>query len=305
MHQLGYKDLVTFTSTNDKGDIVYHTNVMMAIGTGAQPCGPAPTFPPRWQPGSRPLVPRCPLPTSPCGCRCCAQFVSPLPSAGHYGPFFRCPCLRACVRPWLACPLPVPATYADVAVVCLESVEDEAERRNLQQKLSKTHTIVDITREQARLSRTRVSKLCLHGSSCCLGSCRAELLAPACWWTLQLLVVWAQAGTSQPHWRPAQGSHLNCRAQRARRRQMKHLRRCSNFWHFELCLGEQSGAGVGCSCTRAVVPGTESTRASLPLQMAALCGNVLELEDGRGLPVMAMSTRAYNAFTDDQKKVLR
>ena len=40
-------------------------------------------------------------------------------------------------------------------------------------------------------------------------------------------------------------------------------------------------------------------------QMAALCGNVLELEDGRGLPVLAMSTRAYNAFTDDQKKVLR
>lgn len=25
--------------------------------------------------------------------------------------------------------------------------------------------------------------------------------------------------------------------------------------------------------------------------MAALCGNVLELEDGRGLPVMAMSTQ--------------
>ena len=40
-------------------------------------------------------------------------------------------------------------------------------------------------------------------------------------------------------------------------------------------------------------------------QMAALCGNVLELEDGRGLPVLAMSTRAYNAFTDDQKRVLR
>ena len=26
-------------------------------------------------------------------------------------------------------------------------------------------------------------------------------------------------------------------------------------------------------------------------QMAALCGNVLELEDGRGLPVLAMSTQ--------------
>lgn len=40
-------------------------------------------------------------------------------------------------------------------------------------------------------------------------------------------------------------------------------------------------------------------------QMAALCGNVLELEDDRGLPVMAMSTRAYNAFTLDQKNTLR
>lgn len=108
VEQLGYKDLVTFTSTDGQGGTVYHTNVMMAIGT-------------------------------------------------------------------------------DVAVVCLESVADEAERRNLAQKLGKTHTIVDITRQQ----------------------------------------------------------------------------------------------------------------------MAALCGNVLELEDGRGLPVLAMSTQAYNAFTADQKKVLR
>ncbi|EFN55864.1 hypothetical protein CHLNCDRAFT_145449 [Chlorella variabilis] len=106
--QLGYNDLVTFTSSDAGGGTVYHTNVMMAIGT-------------------------------------------------------------------------------DVAVVCLESVEDEGERRNLQQKLGQTHTIVDITRQQ----------------------------------------------------------------------------------------------------------------------MAALCGNVLELEDGRGLPVLAMSTQAYNAFTEDQKRVLR
>jgi hypothetical protein len=40
-------------------------------------------------------------------------------------------------------------------------------------------------------------------------------------------------------------------------------------------------------------------------QMAALCGNVLELEDGRGLPVLAMSSRAYHAFTPDQRKQLR
>lgn len=40
-------------------------------------------------------------------------------------------------------------------------------------------------------------------------------------------------------------------------------------------------------------------------QMDALCGNALELEDGRGLPVMAMSTQAYNAFTPEQRKVMR
>ena len=40
-------------------------------------------------------------------------------------------------------------------------------------------------------------------------------------------------------------------------------------------------------------------------QMDALCGNVLELQDGKGLPVLAMSTQAYNAFTDDQKKTMR
>ncbi|KAL3139071.1 hypothetical protein ABBQ32_005868 [Trebouxia sp. C0010 RCD-2024] len=40
-------------------------------------------------------------------------------------------------------------------------------------------------------------------------------------------------------------------------------------------------------------------------QMDALCGNVLELEDGKGLPILAMSSQAYNAFTNDQKKVMR
>ena len=40
-------------------------------------------------------------------------------------------------------------------------------------------------------------------------------------------------------------------------------------------------------------------------QMAEMCGNVLELEDGRGVPILAMSTRAYNAFSDDQRKILR
>lgn len=39
-------------------------------------------------------------------------------------------------------------------------------------------------------------------------------------------------------------------------------------------------------------------------QMDSFCGNVLELEDGRGLPIMAMSTQAYNAFTEDQRKTI-
>lgn len=40
-------------------------------------------------------------------------------------------------------------------------------------------------------------------------------------------------------------------------------------------------------------------------QMDALCGNVLELQGGTGLPVMAMSSQAYNAFTPEQRAVMR
>eukprot|EP00775_Hariotina_reticulata_P003023 gene3023-3304_t len=40
-------------------------------------------------------------------------------------------------------------------------------------------------------------------------------------------------------------------------------------------------------------------------QMDALCGNVLELQGGLGLPVMAMSSQAYHAFTPDQRQVMR
>jgi len=36
-----------------------------------------------------------------------------------------------------------------------------------------------------------------------------------------------------------------------------------------------------------------------------LCGNVLELQGGKGLPVMAMSSQAYHAFTPEQRKVMR
>lgn len=40
-------------------------------------------------------------------------------------------------------------------------------------------------------------------------------------------------------------------------------------------------------------------------QMDALCGNALEVQNEKGLPVMAMSTQAYNAFTDEQRKAIR
>ncbi|GBF99812.1 hypothetical protein Rsub_12565 [Raphidocelis subcapitata] len=40
-------------------------------------------------------------------------------------------------------------------------------------------------------------------------------------------------------------------------------------------------------------------------QMDALCGNVLELRGGHGLPVLAMSTQAHNAFTEDQRRAMR
>ncbi len=40
-------------------------------------------------------------------------------------------------------------------------------------------------------------------------------------------------------------------------------------------------------------------------QMAEMCGNVLELEDGRGLPVLAMSSRAHAAFGDEGRRALR
>jgi hypothetical protein len=105
---LGYKDLVTFHSHDKRGKPVYHTNVMMAIGT-------------------------------------------------------------------------------DVAVVCGQSVTDDKERQHLMSKLSKTHTVVDVSSDQ----------------------------------------------------------------------------------------------------------------------MDALCGNVLELQSGLGLPVLAMSSQAYNAFTPEQRAVMR
>lgn len=39
--------------------------------------------------------------------------------------------------------------------------------------------------------------------------------------------------------------------------------------------------------------------------MDSLCGNVLELENGRGHPVLALSSQAFHAFTEDQRRKLR
>ncbi|KIY97987.1 hypothetical protein MNEG_9977 [Monoraphidium neglectum] len=76
------------------------------------------------------------------------------------------------------------------------------------------------------------------------------------------------------------------------------------------------GTGVAVVCADSVQDASERARLLASLrrgrevveisqaQMAALCGNVLELQDGRGLPVMAMSTQAHNAFTEDQRRVL-
>lgn len=183
MAQLGYRDLVTFTSTDAHGGTVYHTNVMMAIGTGAlmrlreEGCavqrrdiagvcstveghsggavvgwwhraphhvmlavgtsarGGGADLPAAAAAAAAPIDTRTRLPTV-------TQMWCGVP--GERGG-------RCCWLFTTTAPAPATVPPVDVAVVCLESVEDEAERRNLQQKLSKTHTIVDITRQQVRV----------------------------------------------------------------------------------------------------------------------------------------------------------
>lgn len=77
------------------------------------------------------------------------------------------------------------------------------------------------------------------------------------------------------------------------------------------------GTGVAVVCADSVADPAERARLLASLarthevvqishaQMGALCGNALELQSGDGLPVMAMSTQAYNAFTEDQRRVMR
>jgi N,N dimethylarginine dimethylhydrolase, eukaryotic len=62
---------------------------------------------------------------------------------------------------------------------------------------------------------------------------------------------------------------------------------------------------------RSIVYGSHRTTETAPLcnrlqvveisrrQMDALCGNVIELEDGRGHPVLALSSQSYHAFTGE------
>jgi len=40
------------------------------------------------------------------------------------------------------------------------------------------------------------------------------------------------------------------------------------------------------------------------LQMGSMCANVLELRDGAGLPILALSQRAHDAFTPAQRAML-
>ena len=158
--RMGY-DLVTFHSTN-RGSPVYHTNVMMAVGTG-------------------------------------------------------------------------------VAVVCLESVADPAERAALHASLSRRHEVVDITAAQ-------MEALVSHAGG------------------------WKSVASSD-----SAESHLP-----------------------ELAVTEHLGgpfAGHD-DCT------AFATRTRTPAFVLPQCGNGLEVRNRWNLPVMAMSTRSYNAFTPEQREAI-
>lgn len=76
------------------------------------------------------------------------------------------------------------------------------------------------------------------------------------------------------------------------------------------------GTGVAVVCLESVADPAEraALHASLSrrhevvditaAQMEALCGNVLEVRNRWNLPVMAMSTRSYNAFTPEQREAI-
>jgi hypothetical protein len=86
------------------------------------------------------------------------------------------------------------------------------------------------------------------------------------------------------------------------------------IYHTNVVMAVGTGAAVVCS--EAVEDAGERRRLLQSLQkhhevveisrsqMGAFCGNVLEVEDGRGLPALAMSSRAHNAFLPEQRAAL-
>lgn len=68
----------------------------------------------------------------------------------------------------------------------------------------------------------------------------------------------------------------------------------------ECVVGEAARAGLEAALARG---GREVVRITRS-QMAAFCGNVLEVRDGDGLPCVAMSTAAHDAFTGEQRAAL-
>uniref|UniRef100_A0A7S2Z629 Uncharacterized protein n=1 Tax=Chloropicon laureae TaxID=464258 RepID=A0A7S2Z629_9CHLO len=74
------------------------------------------------------------------------------------------------------------------------------------------------------------------------------------------------------------------------------------------------GTGVAVICADSVTEGSGALMDSLSRthevvaitwpQVQAFAGNILEVVDARGLPAMVMSTQAYRAFTDEQKRVI-
>jgi hypothetical protein len=77
------------------------------------------------------------------------------------------------------------------------------------------------------------------------------------------------------------------------------------------------GTSVGVLCTECIENPEERKKVKTRLeetrhevveitrdQVNHFCGNVLELENYKGYPVLAMSTQAYNAFTPEQREIL-
>ncbi len=74
------------------------------------------------------------------------------------------------------------------------------------------------------------------------------------------------------------------------------------------------GTSVAVVCAESVTEGAAGLMQSLEKthevvhlswpQVEGFAGNILEVVDRRGLPTMVMSTQAFEAFTEDQRRVL-